>query len=151
MSKISDAFSHGKAFVGFITAGDPTLDTTKEIILKMAQAGGRWKKIARLRNRTHWSASLPRRRDAVVTAAICRKSNILYRVLGRQGRHGPFVFLPAPRPLCRQMMDCRLWGRQDSSLSATRLNRRLRLSASRCRLLAHTSKSLVRAGSCPTA
>ncbi len=39
MSKISDAFSHGKAFVGFITAGDPTLDTTKEIILKMAQAG----------------------------------------------------------------------------------------------------------------
>ena len=29
----------------------------------MAQAGGRWEKIARLRNRTHWSASLPRRRD----------------------------------------------------------------------------------------
>lgn len=40
MSKrISDAFSKGKAFIGFITAGDPDLDTTKEIILQMEQAG----------------------------------------------------------------------------------------------------------------
>ena len=40
MSKrISDAFSNGKAFIGFITAGDPDLDTTKEIILQMEQAG----------------------------------------------------------------------------------------------------------------
>lgn len=37
--KISDAFSNGKAFIGFITAGDPDLDTTKEIILQMEQAG----------------------------------------------------------------------------------------------------------------
>lgn len=37
--KISDAFSKGKAFIGFITAGDPDLDTTKEIILQMEQAG----------------------------------------------------------------------------------------------------------------
>lgn len=37
--KISDAFSNGKAFIGFITAGDPDLDTTNEIILQMEQAG----------------------------------------------------------------------------------------------------------------
>jgi len=37
--KISDAFSKGKAFIGFITAGDPDLDTTKEIIFQMEQAG----------------------------------------------------------------------------------------------------------------
>lgn len=37
--KISDAFSNGKAFIGFITAGDPDLDTTKKIILQMEQAG----------------------------------------------------------------------------------------------------------------
>lgn len=39
MNKISDAFNHGKAFIGFITAGDPNIETTKEIMLKMAQAG----------------------------------------------------------------------------------------------------------------
>lgn len=37
--KIADAFSNGKAFIGFITAGDPNLDTTKKIIKKMAEAG----------------------------------------------------------------------------------------------------------------
>lgn len=37
--KIADAFKNGKAFIGFITAGDPNLDTTKEIIKKMAEAG----------------------------------------------------------------------------------------------------------------
>lgn len=37
--KIIDAFSKGKAFIGFITAGDPNLDTTKRIIKKMEQAG----------------------------------------------------------------------------------------------------------------
>lgn len=39
MNKISDAFSEGKAFIGFITAGDPDLETTKKIIKKMAEAG----------------------------------------------------------------------------------------------------------------
>ena len=39
MSKISDAFRDKKAFIGFITAGDPDLETTKEIIKKMEQAG----------------------------------------------------------------------------------------------------------------
>lgn len=37
--KIADAFKNGKAFIGFITAGDPNLDTTKKIIKKMAEAG----------------------------------------------------------------------------------------------------------------
>lgn len=39
MSKISDAFKNGKAFIGFITAGDPNLETSEEIILKMAEGG----------------------------------------------------------------------------------------------------------------
>lgn len=37
--KIADAFKNGKAFIGFITAGDPNLETTKKIIKKMAEAG----------------------------------------------------------------------------------------------------------------
>ena len=39
MSKIADAFKNGKAFIPFITAGDPTLDKTKEFILTMEKAG----------------------------------------------------------------------------------------------------------------
>ena len=39
MSKISDAFQNGKAFIGFITAGDPDLETSEKIMVKMAQAG----------------------------------------------------------------------------------------------------------------
>lgn len=39
MSKIADAFNGKKAFVGFITAGDPTLETTKKTIFKMQEAG----------------------------------------------------------------------------------------------------------------
>ena len=39
MSKIADAFKNGKAFIGFITAGDPDLETSEKIMVKMAQAG----------------------------------------------------------------------------------------------------------------
>lgn len=39
MSKISDAFENGKAFIGFVTAGDPDLETSEKIMVKMAQAG----------------------------------------------------------------------------------------------------------------
>lgn len=39
MSKISEAFQNKKAFVGFLTAGDPSLDKTEEFILTMEQAG----------------------------------------------------------------------------------------------------------------
>ncbi len=39
MSKIKDAFKNGKAFIPFITAGDPSLDKTKEFILTMEKAG----------------------------------------------------------------------------------------------------------------
>lgn len=38
MSKITEAFSN-KAFIPFITCGDPDLDTTKKIIKEMAQNG----------------------------------------------------------------------------------------------------------------
>lgn len=39
MSKINKAFENGKAFIGFVTCGDPDLDTTKEIIKQMEQNG----------------------------------------------------------------------------------------------------------------
>lgn len=39
MSKIADAFKNGKAFIGFVTAGDPNLEASEEIILSMAQGG----------------------------------------------------------------------------------------------------------------
>ena len=37
--KIADAFAAGKAFIPFITCGDPDLETTKEIIRSMAANG----------------------------------------------------------------------------------------------------------------
>lgn len=39
MSKIADAFGNKKAFIGFLTAGDPDLETTKKVIKKMEEAG----------------------------------------------------------------------------------------------------------------
>ncbi len=39
MSKIADAFQNKKAFIPFVTAGDPTLDVTKEILFAMQEAG----------------------------------------------------------------------------------------------------------------
>lgn len=39
MSKIADAFKNGKAFIGFVTAGDPDMDTSLEIMTQMANAG----------------------------------------------------------------------------------------------------------------
>lgn len=39
MSKIRDAFNSGKAFIPFITCGDPDLDTTAEIVRKAVENG----------------------------------------------------------------------------------------------------------------
>ena len=39
MSRISDAFNNGKAFIPFITGGDPDLSTTLKLILAMQEAG----------------------------------------------------------------------------------------------------------------
>ena len=39
MSKIHEAFEIGKAFIAFVTGGDPDLDTTKKIIKEMEKAG----------------------------------------------------------------------------------------------------------------
>jgi tryptophan synthase alpha chain len=39
LSKIHHAFENGKAFIGFLTAGDPSLDKTEEFILEMERAG----------------------------------------------------------------------------------------------------------------
>lgn len=37
--KIKDAFENGKAFIGFVTGGDPSIEKSEEIILKMVEAG----------------------------------------------------------------------------------------------------------------
>ena len=39
MTKIADAFANGKAFIPFLTCGDPDLETTEELIGAIAEAG----------------------------------------------------------------------------------------------------------------
>ncbi len=39
MSRINKAFENGKAFIAFLTAGDPSLEKTEEYILEMVRAG----------------------------------------------------------------------------------------------------------------
>ncbi len=39
MSRIKKAFENGPAFIGFLTGGDPDLDTTKKLICAMEEAG----------------------------------------------------------------------------------------------------------------
>lgn len=39
MSKTAEAFNHGKAFIPFLTAGDPDLGKTEEFILEMERSG----------------------------------------------------------------------------------------------------------------
>jgi len=38
-NKISNAFKNGKAFIGFVTGGDPSIDASEKFILAMAEAG----------------------------------------------------------------------------------------------------------------
>ncbi len=39
MSRISDVFKNNKAFIPFVTAGDPNLAVTEQLVLAMAEAG----------------------------------------------------------------------------------------------------------------
>ncbi|MCR5202406.1 MAG: tryptophan synthase subunit alpha [Lachnospiraceae bacterium] len=39
MTRIKNAFDNKKAFIGFVTAGDPSLEKTKEFVLQMEKAG----------------------------------------------------------------------------------------------------------------
>jgi tryptophan synthase alpha chain len=39
MNKIQQVFSNSKAFIPFITAGDPSLEITEQLVLEMAEAG----------------------------------------------------------------------------------------------------------------
>lgn len=39
MNKISQAFEHGKAFIPFITCGDPSLEVTEQLVYAMEKAG----------------------------------------------------------------------------------------------------------------
>ena len=37
--KIAEAFADGKAFIPFVTCGDPSLDVTEQLVYAMAEAG----------------------------------------------------------------------------------------------------------------
>ncbi|NLM11065.1 MAG: tryptophan synthase subunit alpha [Clostridiaceae bacterium] len=39
MNNINNAFTNGKAFIPFITAGDPSIEITEQLVLQMAEAG----------------------------------------------------------------------------------------------------------------
>ena len=39
MSKVTEAFSNGKAFIPFLTAGDPNIEKTESYILELEKAG----------------------------------------------------------------------------------------------------------------
>ncbi|HHW37530.1 MAG TPA: tryptophan synthase subunit alpha [Bacillales bacterium] len=39
MNKLQEIFSNGKAFIPFITAGDPTMEITEQLVLEMGKAG----------------------------------------------------------------------------------------------------------------
>ena len=39
MSKVTEAFSNGKAFIPFLTAGDPKIEKTENYILELEKAG----------------------------------------------------------------------------------------------------------------
>lgn len=39
MSKTAEAFKNGKAFIGFLTGGDPSIEKSREFILQMAAGG----------------------------------------------------------------------------------------------------------------
>jgi len=39
MSNIQNAFKNGKAFIGFVTGGDPNIEKSKEFIMQMVKAG----------------------------------------------------------------------------------------------------------------
>lgn len=39
MNKVQQAFANGKAFIPFITAGDPSLEITEQLVIKMAEVG----------------------------------------------------------------------------------------------------------------
>jgi len=39
MSRIKNAFKNGKAFIGFVTGGDPSIEKTKEFVMEMIKAG----------------------------------------------------------------------------------------------------------------
>lgn len=39
MSRVGDVFKNNKAFIPFVTAGDPNLETTEKLVIAMAEAG----------------------------------------------------------------------------------------------------------------
>ena len=43
--KIAEAFENGKAFIPFVTCGDPSLEVTEQIVYAMAEAGADYRDI----------------------------------------------------------------------------------------------------------
>ena len=39
MSRITEAFANGKAFIPFLTCGDPSLEVTEQLVYAMEEAG----------------------------------------------------------------------------------------------------------------
>ena len=39
MSRITEAFANGKAFIPFLTCGDPSLEITEQLVYAMEEAG----------------------------------------------------------------------------------------------------------------
>ena len=39
MSRIAQAFLNGKAFIPFVTGGDPDLETSEKLLIAMQEAG----------------------------------------------------------------------------------------------------------------
>lgn len=39
MSRIAQAFANGKAFIAFLTCGDPDIETTEQLIKTIAESG----------------------------------------------------------------------------------------------------------------
>lgn len=42
MSNIAQAFKNGKAFIGFVTGGDPSMEKSEEFILEMIRVALIW-------------------------------------------------------------------------------------------------------------
>ena len=60
MSKIAKAFENKKAFIPFVTAGDPTLDVTEQLLYDMQKAGADLKSEFRFQTRQQKDQSFRR-------------------------------------------------------------------------------------------
>lgn len=65
MSKVTEAFSNSKAFIPFLTAGDPNIEKTENYILELEKAGADLVEIG-IRSRIRLPRALSSRRQTSV-------------------------------------------------------------------------------------